>query len=236
MLVTLYNDEELFSFSNTAGLIYVRGLGNIATGNYGLTGGTVELGSRVFKVRRSTVLDVASSIERGPQAVTPKDVAFIGFLMDLSLEDHLLEIGGGNGAFSIIASILFNVKVISYEQNEENFRILERNIRRFEMDGRINALNADGLDADLSLQCCIFIDNPEPWNFLKDEKGGKMSVASILPTYSQAEEFSRFLLKKDFLVSVHQLVDVPHRLSRIGMRPESTILYHTGFIVSGKRW
>lgn len=236
MLITLYNERELFSFSNRVGLIYIKGLGNVKSERFELSSDEIEIGSRVFRVRKSSLSDIASSLERGPQIIVPKDIAYIGFQLDLPFADSLLEIGGGNGGFSILSSIMFKLKVTSYEQDSDIYVLLRKNLRRFEMEEKVEAINANGLEADINEYDCVFIDNPDPTVFFHDDKGRTMNVASILPTYSQAEQFSRFLIKKSFLVGVHQLVDVPIKLSKVGMRPETTFLYHTGFIVSGKRW
>ncbi len=233
MLVTLYNDRELYSFSNTAGLLYIRDLGNIDTGKFSVSPAELEIGSRRFKTRNSTLSDVSASIERGPQIVLPKDVNQIGFELDLPFCPRMLEIGGGVGGFSILAALIYKTKIVSYELDGENFQLFQKNIRRFEVSGLIEARNRDGKEAQVDEFDTIFIDNPEPWNFLDCRLTGTKKIASILPTYSQAERFSRFLIKKDFLVSVHQLIDVPIKLSSMGMRPETSFLYHTGFIVSG---
>ncbi len=233
MLLTLYNDKELFSFSNKAGLLYIRDLGNIDTGKFDITQREVEIGSRKFRTRMSTLSDISLSIERGPQIVVPKDISQIGFDLDLPFCNKMLEIGGGVGGFSILAVHMFKVKVVSYEIDNEYFEIFRKNIRRFEAEDRIEAINNDGREADVNAFDAIFIDNPEPWSFLEANLQGRKKVSSILPTYSQAERFSRFLSKKGFLVSVHQLIDVPIKISAMGMRPETSFLYHTGFIVSG---
>jgi tRNA A58 N-methylase Trm61 len=234
VLITLYNEREIYSFSNRIGLFYVTGLGNIDTGKFSINSEEVEIGSRIFRTRRSTLDDVSSSIERGPQIVVPKDVSYIGFEIDLPLCSKMLEIGGGSGSFSILASLMFRTQIVSYELDPEYYKLMRKNTRRFEAEEMIEVLNKDGMDADVNNFECIFIDNPEPWKFLNRDLDGTKKVASILPTYSQTEEFSRFLVKKGFLVNVHELIDIPIKLSTIGMRPETSFLYHTGFIVSGK--
>lgn len=236
MLLTLYNRDELFSFSNEAGTIYVKGLGNIDTSTFSVDQGEIELGSRHYSSRRATLEDIAKSLERGPQIILPKDVMAIGLEIDLPFCDRMLEIGGGSGGFSIISALAFKVKIKSFEYNVDTFNIFRKNVKRFELEDRIEMVNDDGMNADVNGYETVFIDNPQPWTFLGGEVRGRKKVASLLPTYSQAEEFSRFLLKKDFLVNVHELVDIPQKISKIGMRPETTILYHTGFIVSGKKW
>jgi tRNA A58 N-methylase Trm61 len=236
VLVTLYNREEMHAFSNRAGVMYINGLGNIDTGMFETSTPHYEIGSRRFRVRRSTLMDVAESIERSPQVILAKDALSIGLELDLPFVERMLEIGGGNGGFSIISSIAFKVKIKSYESSVENFKLLMKNLRRFEAEGMVEAVNADGREADVDAFESIFIDHPEPWIFLDCELHPPKKVASVLPTYSQAEEFSRFLLKKDFLVNTHQVIEIPHKLSKIGMRPETMVMYHTGFIVSGKKW
>ncbi|MEM0127795.1 MAG: hypothetical protein QXO03_01740 [Thermoplasmatales archaeon] len=232
MLVTLYNDKETYCFSNEAGLMYIRGLGNVRTERFHV-GEMYELGTRKFKCRKSNIFDVFNSLERGPQTVTPKDVSYIGLFLDLHSCKKVLEIGGGSGSFSIISALLFGANVVSYEINQASFDLFKRNVKRFEVGSLVTPLLGDGSEANLGDFHCIFIDNPHPWTFLENDLSGEIKVASLLPTYSQAEEFSRFLLKKGFLVNVHHMIDVPMKLSEMGMRPETTILYHTGFIVSG---
>lgn len=233
MLITLYNDRELYSFSNNSGLLYIRDLGNIDTSRFSISDREIELGSRKFSVRASTLNDVSSSIERGPQIILPKDVTNIAFELDLPFCSRLLEIGGGSGGFSILSALMFRTKIDSYELNEEYYHLLVKNIRRFEVGELVRPNNRDGREANVDEYDTIFIDNPEPWNFLDLHLTGTKRVSSILPTYSQAEKFSRFLIKKGLLVNAHQLIDVPLKLSSMGMRPETSFLYHTGFIVSG---
>ncbi|MGC8561652.1 MAG: hypothetical protein ACP5UZ_00205 [Thermoplasmata archaeon] len=233
MLITLYNDKELYSFSNNAGLLYIRDLGNIDTSLFSLSSNEVEMGSRKFRIRASTLNDVSLSIERGPQIILPKDVVTIGFELDLPFCSRMLEIGGGSGGFSILSALMYRVKIDSYELNEDHYHLQVKNIKRFEVGEMIKPNNRDGREARVDDYDAIFIDNPEPWNFLDVPLTGTKRVSSILPTYSQAENFSRFLIKKGFLVSAHHLIDVPMKLSAMGMRPETSFLYHTGFIVSG---
>ncbi|MEM0134606.1 MAG: hypothetical protein QXU18_05175 [Thermoplasmatales archaeon] len=233
MLITLYNEKELYSFSTKAGLLYIKDLGNINTGGFSLSTEEIEIGSRKFKIRESTLNDISSSIERGPQIVLPKDVTMIGFELNLPFCSKMLEIGGGAGGFSILSALMYKTKIDSFELNEEYFKLQLKNIRRFEVGELITSNNKDGMEAEIDRYDTIFIDNPEPWNFLDIPLTGTKRVSSILPTYSQAENFSRFLIKKGFLVNAHQLIDVPMKLSAMGMRPETSFLYHTGFIVSG---
>ncbi len=233
MLVTLYNDGEVYSFSDRAGLLYIRDLGNVDTSKFPISSEEIEIGSRRFRTRRSTLNDVSSSIERGPQIVLPKDAISISYDLDLPFVPRMLEIGGGAGSFSILAALMYKIKIVSYELDEDYFQLMKRNIKRFDVEGLIEANKKDGREANFDEYESIFIDNPEPWNFLDVKLTGTKKIASTLPTYSQAERFSRFLINKGFLVSVHELIDVPIKLSAMGMRPETSFLYHTGFIVSG---
>lgn len=236
MIITLYNEDETFSFSNRAGLMYISGLGNIRTDKYSLDKREIEIGSRIFKIREATLEDVAESIERAPQIILPKDVLFIGYKMNMSRIDELLEIGGGTGGFAVMASLIFGVRITSYEINPAVHRIMRKNIRRFELEDRIKAINEDGFAAPVSEFRNVFIDNPEPWRFLDGRMERIENVGTILPTYSQAEFFSRFMRENNFQVSIHELIDIPIKISEMGIRPESNILYHTGFIVTARRW
>jgi tRNA A58 N-methylase Trm61 len=236
VLLTLYDENENFCFSNRSGLIYVRGLGNIDTEKFSIDMNEVELGSRKFKIRKAALEDVSGSLERGPQIILPKDVSFIGFKMNLPFREKLLEIGGGNGGFSIMASLMFRVRIESYEINKDSFELLKRNINRFEVEGLVKAVNEDGMKAPIEEYEDVFIDSPEPHIFLEGKMANVRNVGSILPTYSQAEAFSRFMKENGFLVNIHEIVDIPIKMSESGLRPESSFLYHTGFIVTANKW
>ncbi|MGC8546994.1 MAG: hypothetical protein ACP5MU_04995 [Thermoplasmata archaeon] len=236
MIVTLYNEDEVISFSNEAGLMYIPGIGNLNTEKFKVENHEMELGSRKFRIREATVEDISQSIERAPQIILPKDVLYIGYKMNFPRIGRLLEIGGGSGGFSIMSSVIFGINILSFEINEEIYKILKKNIRRFELEDRIEAKNDDGMEAPVDKYENIFIDNPEPWKFIEGRFTNVKNVGTILPTYSQAEYFSRFMKENDFEVNIHELIDIPIKISEIGIRPESNILYHTGFIVTARKW
>ncbi len=231
MLITLKHGAESFTFSNKAGLLYIKGLGNINTSRFE-PGKTYEIGTREFKSNRATIADVASSIERMPQIILPKDTYFINYLLDSSSEDTILEIGAGNGSFSILTALGFHKHLVSYEINRDVFNILLKNIRRFECDGLIEPVNDDGKNARVEEFSKVFIDNPEPEQFYKEGFNGIM--VAYVPTYIQADKFSRFMSEKGFQVEIHEIVDIPIKMSALGLRPESSFIYHTAFIVAAR--
>lgn len=236
MIVSLYNGNEVISFSNRVGLMYIPGIGNINTGKFTVENHEMEIGSRKFKIREATVEDIAQSIERAPQIILPKDVLYIGYKMNFPRIGKLLEIGGGSGGFSIMSSVIFGINILSFEINEDIYIIMKKNIRRFEMEDKIKVNNDDGMNAPVDKYENIFIDNPEPWKFIEGRMRNIKNVGTILPTYSQAEYFSRFMKENNFEVNIHELIDIPIKISEIGIRPESNILYHTGFIVTARKW
>ncbi len=236
MIVSLYNEDEVISFSNRAGLMYIAGIGNINTEKFNVEDEIIEIGSRKFRIREATVEDVANSIERAPQIILPKDLLYIGYKMNFPKIKKLLEIGGGSGGFAVMSSIIFGIKILSYEINGEVCKIMKKNVRRFELEEMIEVRNEDGMNAPIDEYENIFIDNPEPWKFIEGRTGVIKNVGTILPTYSQAEYFSRFMKENDFEVNINELIDIPIKMSEIGIRPESNILYHTGFIVSARKW
>lgn len=231
MLITLYDKDEAFTFSNKAGLLYIKGLGNINTSKFDIDR-EYELGTRTFKSRKSTILDVSASIERMPQIILPKDTFFINYLLDPYSNDPILEIGAGNGSFSILTALGFHRHLISYEINKDTFNILLKNIKRFECESYIKPINADANEADIENFHRVFIDNPEPERFYRDNFEG--IIVSYLPTYIQAERFSRFVKEKFFQVEIHELIDIPIKMSAMGLRPESSFIYHTAFIVAAR--
>jgi tRNA(1-methyladenosine) methyltransferase and related methyltransferases len=232
VLVTLWDQEgESYTFSTDAGVLYIRGLGNINTGRFEV-GRNYEIGTRKFEVKEATIQDVARSIERMPQVILPKDSFFINYLLDPYSSYPILEIGAGNGGFSIITALSFKKKIISYELNPEIFKIFLKNIKRFECQSYITPKNEDASLASIEDFHRVMIDNPEPEKFYRD--GFKGIMVAYVPTYLQAEKFSRFMLEKNFQVEIHEIVDIPMKISTMGLRPESSFLYHTAFIVSAR--
>ncbi len=232
MLITLRDqDGESYTFSNEAGILYIRGLGNIDTGRFEI-GKDYEIGTRRFRAEEATIQDVARSIERMPQVILPKDSFFINYLLDPYSSYPILEIGAGNGGFSIVTALSFKKKIVSYELNPEIFKIFLKNIKRFECQSYIDPKNEDASLANIEEFHRIMIDNPEPERFYREGFSG--IIVAYVPTYIQAEKFSRFMLEKNFQVEIHEIVDIPMKISSMGLRPESSFLYHTAFIVAAR--
>ena len=198
-----------------------------------------DLFGNTSKLLSYNLSDIQKNLARGPQIISPKDIAWLVYSSDIKSNDVVVEAGGGSGALTTaLAQAAFpNGKVITFEKNKKHFEIVKKNLELSPFSDQVELRNEE-LNDDAKVISCnsIILDLPNP-HFLINwaEKslllGGKMLC--YLPTINQVEKLLPLLSKWSEI----EISEMMHRTwqSRLdAIRPDTNILGHTGFILSAR--
>ena len=196
------------------------------------------LGSKCSLIEYSLV-DLHSNLRRGPQIISPKDIAWIVYKSGLSTGDVVVEAGSGSGALTLALAqaVAPKGKVCTFESNSKHIEIGKSNIDMSPWKNLVE-FHEEELDAntDLIETSAVILDLPNPQNLVawsrKSLKFGGLLIC-YLPTINQVE----VLLPELDTWSDVEITETLQRSWRPhlpALRPESTILGHTGFIVSAR--
>ena len=197
------------------------------------------LGEKCFIVEYS-MSDVQSNLKRGPQIILPKDAAWMIHRSGLKSGDTVIEAGTGSGSLtlSLAQTVTPKGKVITFENNSKHFQVAQRNLDMSPWKNLIEIRKAELSDkTETVITDVIFLDLPNPdqivpWAEKSLRIGGFM--LSYVPTSNQVE---KLLISLDNWKQV-EIVEVIQRewQAKTGaLRPKSSMIGHTGFIVSA-RW
>ena len=189
-----------------------------------------------FYVLSAGFQDLYRRIRRGPQIISPKDIAAIIAETGIGKGSTVVDAGAGSGA---LACFLANIvkKVVTYETRKDFAGIAEQNARRLGLKNMAvkNESIAEVSERNVDLVC---LDLPEPWNFIEPVRSA-LKPGGFLVSYSphahQVQEFVTKLpdafihIRTIEVIQRNWLVD-PQRL-----RPENTGLLHTGFLTFARR-
>ena len=196
------------------------------------------LGSQCSLIEYSLV-DVHSSLRRGPQIISPKDIAWIVYKSGLSTGDVVVEAGSGSAALTVALAqaVAPNGKVLTFESNSKHIGIANSNIDMSPWKNLVE-VHEQELDAntDSIETSAVILDLPEPQKFVawsrKSLKFGGLLIC-YLPTINQVEVLlSELDTWSD--VEITETLQRSWRPNLSALRPESNILGHTGFIVSAR--
>ena len=184
--------------------------------------------------------DLQSNIRRGPQIILPKDIAWMIHKSGLKSGDTAIEAGTGAAALtlSLAQTVAPNGKVITFENNQKHSRIAEKNLNMSSWKDLVNINKTELGDNTEEIRAdAIFLDLPNPdqivsWAERSLKVGGFMLI--YVPTSNQIEKLLNSLGDWKQI----EIVEVIQRewQARIeALRPKSSMIGHTGFIVSA-RW
>jgi tRNA (adenine57-N1/adenine58-N1)-methyltransferase catalytic subunit len=186
-----------------------------------------------FAVYTANFIDQLKKIKRGPQTLVLKDLGYILVHSGVNKDSFVVDAGSGCG---VIAALLgkYAKKVVSYDIREDHSKIAKRNLKFLGVNNvelkigdvyeGISERNVDILTLDLA----------EPWNISFDcmKKGGMIIV--YLPTIIQVSEFCE---KADVYVDkVVELIEREWHVKGRKVRPESSMLGHTAFLIIARKY
>lgn len=206
------------------------------------------LGATVFSAKGHPLLmlepslpDLMKRIKRTTQIVYPKDAARIVQLLNLRAGRTVIEAGTGSGGLTIALAwaVAPTGRVYSYEARPEHQRTARLNLERVGLLDYVSLIERSVEDGFLQQGVdALFLDVRTPWRYLEQVRqalrpGG--FFASLVPTTNQVSDLLTALEQQGFAdIRVEEILlrrykPVPDRL-----RPEDTMIGHTGFIISAR--
>ncbi len=181
-----------------------------------------------FLTLDANFVDQIKRINRGPQTLVAKDLAYILYYASVNKDSIVVDAGAGCG---LLAAILgkYAGKVISYDINKEHLVLAQKNLSFLQIKNvelkegnvyeKIEEKNIDVLTLDL----------PEPWRVNLDcvKNGGTIIV--YLPSITQVEEFCN--ITKEYVEKVVEIIEREWHVQGKKVRPKSEMLGHTAFLI-----
>ncbi|MFO7299987.1 MAG: tRNA (adenine-N1)-methyltransferase [Actinomycetes bacterium] len=189
--------------------------------------------------------DYVLRMKRGAQVVYPKDLGPILVYADIGPGMTVLEAGTGSGALTLglARAVGTTGRVVSVERREDHHEFAVKTITRWfgeippHVELRVGAVedSVAGVKPER-----IVLDVPEPWHVVRaaaehQPTGGVLcaylpTVPQVETTVETARETGRFaeIEVKEFLVR-------EWNVSGRSVRPEHTMVGHTGFLVFMRR-
>ena len=185
--------------------------------------------------------DLVAGLERGPQAILPRDLAWIVWTLGLEPGDTVVEGGAGSGALTLTLArmVVPDGRVVSYEPRARHRHILERNLQRSPHAALVEVVPQELAPDSEPVPCqALVLDVPQPWELVDWaaaalEPGGRL--AAYLPTTGQVAQLVAQLEGWGELRVVENLQrDWTTRPQ--ALRPQSRMQGHSGFIVSARHY
>jgi len=195
-----------------------------------------------FSVFKPTIEDIILyGFRRKTQIIYPKDTFFIAFKLDIKNGSKVFEFGTGSGCTTAVLSRLAGEKgeIYSFESDPKFYKNAVENLKEFGFTNNVKMYNKDFSDADLEEESfdAGFVDVKEPWLYIekvyKILKKGKC-VGFLLPTTNQVSYLLREM--KDFgNIEVLEIMLRYYKTNPERLRPEDTMVGHTGYLVFGRK-
>lgn len=203
-----------------------------------------RLGGWEYTVMRPRMIDYSLSMPRGAQVMYPKDIAQVISLGDIRTGARVLESGGGSGAMTLalLDAVGPEGNVTTIERREEFARISKANIELYfgstpawwtvdvhDFDDGAAQLPAASFDR-------IVFDMLDPWNRLEQAErviaSGGIMVAYVTTT-TQMSRLCEALRASHRWTSpeVVELMERTWKAEGLSVRPDHTMIGHTGFLV-----
>lgn len=117
-----------------------------------------------FSSERENFKELVDYAETNRVPIVSQDVArFIELLLKIIKPKNILEIGSAIGYSSLIMSKASDANILTIEKDEETFKVLKENLKKYDEDNKIKAINDDAIntlksmDKEVKFDFC-FID------------------------------------------------------------------------------
>lgn len=101
-----------------------------------------------FSSERENFKELVDYAESNRVPIVSQDVArFIELLLKIIKPKNILEIGSAIGYSSLIMSKASDANILTIEKDEETFKVLKENLKKYDTDNKIKAINDDAINA-----------------------------------------------------------------------------------------
>ncbi len=101
-----------------------------------------------FSSERDNFKELVDYAETNRVPIVSQDVArFIELLLKIVKPKNILEIGSAIGYSSLIMSKASDANILTIEKDEETFKVLKENLKKYDTDNKIKAINDDAINA-----------------------------------------------------------------------------------------
>ncbi|PIE54054.1 MAG: tRNA (adenine-N1)-methyltransferase [Dethiosulfovibrio peptidovorans] len=210
---------------------------DILAAGYG--GQVISSKGTVFFVLRPTLADFCTKIRRVTQVVYPKDIGAVLLSLNVGPGASVLECGSGSGGMTVVLAHMVGDEgtVVSYDLREEHQAVARENCHRWGVGDRVRFCLADlemAPIAEQDMDAC-FVDVRCPWKVLPSVlpsivPGGRVGI--LVPTVNQVESTLSCLREQGCAdLSVIETFQRRWRTNPERLRPDDTMVGHTGFLV-----
>jgi tRNA (adenine57-N1/adenine58-N1)-methyltransferase len=247
-LVMLYAKEDGKKFFVTLQKEYNFGthLGNIPHSTIMEKSFGEEVATHIdkqFLIIRPSLYDIIMNIKRHTQIVYPKDIGYILLKLGIRNGDRIIEAGTGSGSLTIALAYAAapDGMVTTYERREEFSQKAEKNLERAgirnAVEMKVRDVAEEGFDE--TEVDAVFLDMKDPSASIEHafkalRPGGNLGL--LLPTTNQVCDALEKLETLDFIeTEVLELMIRRYKLNAARLRPQDTMVGHTGFLVFAKK-
>lgn len=101
-----------------------------------------------FSSERENFKELVDYAESNRVPIVSQDVArFIELLLKIIKPKNILEIGSAIGYSSLIMYKASDANILTIEKDEETFKVLKENLKKYDTDNKIKAINDDAINA-----------------------------------------------------------------------------------------
>jgi tRNA (adenine57-N1/adenine58-N1)-methyltransferase len=195
-----------------------------------------------FFLLRPTIGEYSRRIKRQTQVIFPKDSGFIIQHLNFGPGATVVECGTGSGGMAVVFAHFVGDegRVVSYDRREEFSRLARGNAERWGVENRIEfkirdaAEGFDERDAD-----AVFLDVRNPWDYIgaaSDALAWGCRLGILVPTFNQISATLSAMRERGFAdVQVLELLMRYYKTDPERLRPDDTMVAHTGFLIFGAK-
>ncbi len=197
----------------------------------------------VFLVFRPRVADRMMKVRRKTQIIYPKDAGWLLMALDLFPGAHVIEMGIGSGAFTILLAQTVGEKgkIYSFDRREE---FIENALFNLSRSGYAERVTTGVLEAGESFPVenadGVFLDLPNPWVAIPPAYQALAPGRPLSLLVPNAEQLKTAVdsLHQNCFGSIEALELMERRMlvrQKEGVRPQERMIGFTGYLVSARK-